>query len=134
LEGWELSVGDLCLFTGDEKFSSLKSRLVYQVVSKEDATMVSGYPQHRYRYRVAFDLENPSGTSTDTSITFSSTRGMKKITLLDLGTLRLHLDEFVRWYARYKGMEADATRSDTGSDGAAGPASRRDPDQGQACP
>lgn len=103
-ERWELSVGDVCLFVGDEKYSSLHRRIIYQVVAKEDAPG-SSYSHHSYRYRVAFDFENPTGSSTDITSALG-TRGIKKLDLIDLGTLRLHYDNFLRWWAVTQGMES----------------------------
>jgi hypothetical protein len=102
-EKWELAVGDLCVFVGDEKYSSLHRRTVYQVVSKV-ADQTASYSNNTYGYRVAFDFENPTGSSTDV-IQGLGTRGMRKISLLDLATLRLHLDAFIKDFARYRGME-----------------------------
>lgn len=103
LNGWELQVGDLAVYVGDSQYSSLKSRIIYQVVDKETGSDVS-YATWRYRYRIAFDFENPTGTSTDTTPAMG-VRGMKRVSLLDLATLRLHYDTFIQEYARYKGME-----------------------------
>jgi hypothetical protein len=101
---WELTLWDLCMFVGDEKISVLKPRIVYQVVERT-AEVSPTYSSVRYRYRVAFDPENPTGTSADTTISFSGTRNMKKLTLLDLGILRLSLDTFIREYAKHLGAE-----------------------------
>jgi hypothetical protein len=90
----------MALFVGDEKSHTLKNRVIYQVVGKEEAPH-STYSHHTYRYRVAFDLANPLGTSLDDTHTGLGTRGMKKLSLVDVGTLRLRLDSFLKEWARW---------------------------------
>jgi len=111
-ETWELQVGDLCIFTGDEKFSLLRHHLIYQVSQKE-VNVGSTYSIHRYSYRVAFDVTNPTGSSVDET-TALGTRGLRKITLLDLCTVRLHFDDFIRQYAQQCGAEVSAVQAIAG--------------------
>jgi hypothetical protein len=103
-ESWELQLGDMCVFVGDEKHQAeLRNRVVYQVVHKELAP-ASSYSHHRYHYRVAFDLQNPSGTAADT-VTALGTRGMKKLSLTDLCIIRLVFDNVIKEHACEQGME-----------------------------
>lgn len=109
LETWQMQVGDLCMFIGDEKHSQLHNRIVYQVVEKKEA-LASSFSHHEYRYRVAFDIQNPVGVHVDT-VSAYGTRGMRKLGLVDVGTVRLHLDNFLREWARSMGVDGsdDAT-------------------------
>lgn len=124
----ELQVGDLVMWTGKEtEHSSLKRRLIYQVVSKK----LEGTPPHenwRHQLRVAFDFEQPSGTNLQT-ISWSSWE-LKKLSLLDLGTLRIHFDTFIKWWAETQGFEDQYERPEDGKYGPAVAKAGGDPDNG----
>jgi hypothetical protein len=65
--------------------------------SPEDTTYIS-----QYQFQVAFDFSNPVGVPID-SFGFSTTRELKRLSLLDVCTLRLHFDNFIREWARLNG-------------------------------
>lgn len=97
----ELQVGDLVLWTGKpSEYSSFSRRIVYQVVERKEPEKDSHYVT--YRFRAAFDFENPMGTLCDVT-GFSTSREMKRLSLLDLATLRLHFDNFIREWAKQVG-------------------------------
>jgi len=112
LESCELQLGDLCVYTVDDKLSQLKNHVIYQVV-KKDALESTSYANHRYAFRAAFDVTSPVGDSIDSFVVLG-TRGLRRLTLLDLCTIRLHLDDFIRQYARECGAESDSDRSQDG--------------------
>jgi hypothetical protein len=80
------------------EYATLHRRVVYQVVGKENTNPVTSFATHRYMFRVAFDFENPMGTNLD-AVAYMGTRDLKRIELLDLGTIRLHFDNFLREWA-----------------------------------
>lgn len=100
----ELFVGDLVMYTGKvTEHSSFRRGSIYQVIKKKEPTD----PEYAatYHFRLVFDMENPMGSPLDT-VGFSTTREMKKLSLLDLATIRLHFDNFIREWAKAVG-EAD---------------------------
>jgi hypothetical protein len=116
-ERWQLEVGDLCIFVGDSDiYKQMRHRVIYQVVSKEEAAS-SSYSYNRYGLRIAFDIESPSGSSTEVITSHLGTKNMKKLSLLDLATTRLHFDDFIRWWAKTQGMEDTGDREDAARPG-----------------
>lgn len=110
----ELEVDDLCIWTGKQSEHSVyRNRIIYRVVEKRwvepklmpSGNQVSGY--HSVRFAVAYDLENPMGQSFD-SVGFANIREMKKLSLVDLGIIRLTFDNFVREWAKRQGMAEPA--------------------------
>jgi hypothetical protein len=100
----ELSVGDLILWTGKQtEYSSMRNRVIYQVTARETT---AGSSYSHYRFRPVFDFENPMGTDLTVNGTMTI-REMKRLTLLDLGVLRLMFDHFVREWARSQGTEVE---------------------------
>ena len=79
----------------------MKQRIIYQVAEKKSAPDGYGTPW-QYRFRIAFDLEHPMGVNLD-MVGFMTLREMRRLTLLDLATLRLHFDNFIREWARMMG-------------------------------
>lgn len=101
-EPFELDVGDLCIWTGKPtEHAMMFRRVIYQVVEKTPATGAS-YSKNNYSFIVAFDFENPLGKSM-VPVNHMGTREMKKLSLLDLATLRLHYDSFITDWARRMG-------------------------------
>lgn len=97
------------MYTGKPtEYTSFHKRCIYQVIAKKDEHD-SDY-MSKYHFRLAFDFENPMGSPLDT-VSFSTTREMKKVTLLDLATLRLHFDNFIREWTKQMGeADIDAVR------------------------
>lgn len=99
----ELQVGDLVMYVGKvTEHMPLHRRCIYKVVRKrhpEDAQHVA-----TYHFRPVFDFENPLGQSLD-MIGWSTLRDLRKLSLVDLGTLRLHFDNFIREWARQVGHD-----------------------------
>jgi hypothetical protein len=100
---WTLNQGDLCIWSGKQTETSfLKNRVIYQVMSRDDET--DKYGNHiRLTLRVAFDLASPVGTVI--AVHSWSTHELRKISLIDVGIIRLSLDNFIREYARQRGMD-----------------------------
>lgn len=96
-EPYELAMGDMVMFTGNPEHSSLHHRVVYRVAGKEPASSTS-LSNHMYRFQVVFDFENPMGRDLHVA-TKLGTRGIKRLSLLDLATLRMRLDEFIKEWA-----------------------------------
>lgn len=100
----ELNIGDLCVFTGKQsEYSLLHRRVIYRVVEKEtrpDNELLS--TRFTYRFQVAFDLENPTGTVLTTTGKMG-VHDMKRLSLLDVATIRLHYDHFIKEWARTMG-------------------------------
>ena len=65
------------------------------------------FPSTRYHLRVAFDFERPMGQAIGT-VTWSD-HELRKLTLLDVGVIRLSFDNFIREYAREQGAELEPT-------------------------
>jgi len=102
-EPYELSLGDLCIWVGKQtEYSPLSRRVIYQVIDKEDAA-TSSWSKHVYKLAPAFDLENPIGTSVE-PVSHNGTRDMKRLSLLDIATIRLHYDNFIKQWARHAGQ------------------------------
>ncbi len=100
-EPLDLYVKDLVLWTGKPtEYASMSRRVVYQVVERKDPADSTMYVQ--YRFRAVFDFENPVGTLVDPT-GWMTAREMKKLSLLDLATLRLHFDNFIREWAKSVG-------------------------------
>lgn len=94
----ELHVGELIMYVGNPEHSTLKPRVIYQVVKKEaNDSKFSGTPFF-YRLRPAFDIQNPTGTELETTSNLS-VRGMRRLSLVDVGTLRMLLDEFIKQWS-----------------------------------
>ncbi len=99
----ELQVGDLCIWNGKQtEYSVLNRRVIYQVVGKQ-ASSEESWNRFVYQYRIAFDIENPVG-STSGLITYNGSREMKKLGLLDVATIRLHYDAFIKDWAIAQGQ------------------------------
>lgn len=99
----ELNVGDIVLYVGDMKYAILQRRVVYRVTEKEQQPENASYP-FSYRFTAAFDLENPLGQVIEPSCQMSSLKDFRKLGLLDLATLRLHFDAFIREWAKQMGQ------------------------------
>jgi hypothetical protein len=96
----ELVPGDLTFFVGKQtEHSALQRRVIYQVTSIEahDGTLT-----RNLTLQPVFDFENPIGTELKT-VTWCSESLLKKLNLLDIATLRLYLDNFLRAYAKRVG-------------------------------
>ena len=91
------------MFVGNEEHTKLKQRTIYQVVEKKLQPQ-STFSHHEYRYRVAFDFENPVGQTSEL-ISHWGTRGLKKLSLVDVGFMRLAFDNFIREWARSQGAD-----------------------------
>lgn len=99
-----MNEGDLCIWTGKQTdTSSLKNRIIYHVVRKENKSSDLMGEYHIYYLRIAYDPEHPVGTHVKT-ISWSGSE-LKKLSLVDLGVMRLALDNFIREFARLHGME-----------------------------
>ena len=120
-ERFVLSAGDLCMFTENpDVFRSFRRGVIYQVVTKETAGPAS-LSHFRYGLRVAFDLENPSGSPLEV-LPILGTNSLRKLSLVDVGTARAHFDDFIRWWAQAQGTddEVDVEEGRTCLTGVAG--------------
>lgn len=100
------------MFVGStDIFKSMHRHVIYQVVDKGIAEG-SSTSNHKYTLRIAFDMENPTGSHTPEPSSIYGTRSLKKLSLLDLATTRLHFDDFIRWWAKTQGMEDTGDRED----------------------
>jgi hypothetical protein len=102
--------GDLVVWTGKQtEHSTLKNHIIYQVMSKKVETTPpitpGGTPSEHIRFmlRPAFDFQKPMGVAIN-SLSWSD-HELRKVSLVDLGVLRLSFDNFIREYARFQGME-----------------------------
>lgn len=101
----ELNVGDLVMFTGRvSEHNIIHRRIIYKVVAKDSIS--SPWAKFNYKYRVAFDFENPLGTELDSTGSMSD-RDLKKISLLDLGVIRLMFDNFIKEWSHKQGFDAE---------------------------
>ncbi len=100
-----LIVGDLVIgAAGSDYIAALKKRVIYQVVevippADDETDEIKKY--HKYKLRTAFDIESPVGTAIE-CFTVSS-HSLRKLTLLDVATIRLHFDQFIREWAKSQG-------------------------------
>jgi len=101
-----LDVGDLVTYYGeahekDSPYSQdtikaeniLVRRIVYRVVKREVAPATS-YSKWRYTFQVAFDPLMPGERSKQ--VVQIGSRWLKKLTLVDLGMLRMNYDNFIK--------------------------------------
>jgi hypothetical protein len=109
-EAWTLNEGDLVIWTGKQsEHSTLKNHIIYQVMSKKLETSPpitpGGTPSEHWRLnlRPAFDFQRPLGVAVNT-LSWSD-HELRKVTLVDLGVVRLAFDNFIREFARMNGME-----------------------------
>lgn len=112
-----LDVGDLVMWCGKQtEGSMLRQRVIYLVTAKTETNVETviptGYPSYRYYLRPAFDFERPTGQ--DMSQVSWSSHDLKLISLLDLCTMRLHFDSFIRWWAKTQGLEDTGDRPEDG--------------------
>lgn len=105
-----MNEGDLVVWTGKQgEHSTLKNHIIYQVMSRKiekSPSITPGGPEYeslRFTLRPAFDFQKPMGVAINT-VTWSD-HELRKVTLVDLGVLRLSFDNFIREYARFQGME-----------------------------
>lgn len=106
----KLEVGDLVMWDGKpSEHCTFRHGMIYRVVGKQPPDEKSTYDITRYRFITVFDFARPVGQPVD-SFEFSTTRDLKRLSLLDLGTLRLHFDNFIREWAKQEGMEVDGPR------------------------
>jgi len=99
----ELEVGDLVFYTGKvTEYTQFKHRIIYRCIEKK----YSGEGENSYlsyKYVAAFDFENPLGVGLASIGGFSNISDFKKLSLLDVCTLRLHFDNFIREWAKDMG-------------------------------
>lgn len=117
----ELRLGDLIVFEGNPRFTSLVSRCVYKVVGKEPTGAVS-LSKWSYTFRCVYDMfpktEPPdqchhcmtTGKPPAELIKKNGTNGIRVLELLDVLLLRNELDSFIRSRARELGEEGPASR------------------------
>lgn len=96
----ELFHNDLVMYVGNPDHSVLKPRIVYRVIDKElsEPTATSKATLF-YRLQIAFDVEHPMGSTLEPTPKVS-VRGLKRMSLLDLGTVRMLFDEFIKAWSR----------------------------------
>lgn len=99
----ELNLGDVVMYVGDVKYAILQRRVIYRVVDKEQQPENATYP-YMYKFCAAFDIENPLGQTVESSCQMSSLKDFRKLGLLDLATLRLHFDAFIKEWAHQMGQ------------------------------
>lgn len=98
-----LNVGDLVVYVGKQnEYTSMNKRVIYRVVEKEQQDEKNTSP-FLYKFSVAFDIENPLGQAIEPTISLYSLRDLRRLELLDLATLRLHFDHFIRTWAKQMG-------------------------------
>lgn len=104
-----MNEGDLVIWTGKQtETSTLKNRVIYQVMKKTIETtegLLGGksFTSTRLHLRVVYDIGQPMGVHINTSSW--SEHELKKLSLVDLGIIRMTFDNFIREYARLQGME-----------------------------
>lgn len=95
----ELSIGDACVYVGQEvsAYTNMHPRVIYQVASKDDEVGTCTWCRHRYGLEVLFDI---AGHETEGTVRHViGTRFLKRLDLVDLGLLRMRLDDFIRRHA-----------------------------------
>lgn len=101
----ELEIGDLVMWDGKpHEHCSFRHGVIYKVVAKRGADETSNLGVARYHFRAVYEFNRPIGQDVG-SFEFSTTRDLKKLTLLDLGTMRLYLDNFIREWAKQEGID-----------------------------
>lgn len=106
----DLHVGDLVMWDGKpSEHGSFRHGIIYRVVGRTEPGEKTTYDIPRYQFLPVFDFSRPMGTAVE-SFDFSTIRDLKKLNLLDLGTLRLHYDNFIREWAKSCGMEVDEAK------------------------
>ncbi len=95
----ELQVGDVCVYVGQEPsaYTRLMPRVAYQVVSKDDEVGMMTWRKHRYGLRAMFDIAGHEDASV-VRYTLSE-RFLRRVDLVELGLLRMQLDDFIRRHA-----------------------------------
>ena len=92
-------MGDLVMWTGrPNEYSTLRRGVIYKCIEAKE-TPESHWSRRQYRFGIAFDIEDPVGTPMGQT-GFMGSHEMKRLSLLDVATIRLHLDAFIRSWAR----------------------------------
>lgn len=95
----DLNINDLCIYVGSITYCRLMPRVIYRVTGKQPSSWGSDSKLSRWHFtfKPAFDMF-PGSDGSDGEQTKNGTRGIKKLELLDLGSMRQALDEFlIRW-------------------------------------
>ena len=97
----DLNPGDLCVYVGSTEFSSMSPRVIYRVIKKEETghsgTHLSAW---HFTFEPIHDMFPTSHDALDKpkTRTKNGSRGINKLSLLDLGKLRADFDEFlIKW-------------------------------------
>lgn len=100
----DLNPGDLCVYIGNVEFSQLVPRVIYRVTKKEPSTWGGtgeALSRWHFTFEPAFDMFSTSHTENTRSVrSKNGTRGIKKLTVLEMGALRRAFDEFLTFWAR----------------------------------
>lgn len=96
------------MYVGGGSFTSMSKRVIYQVIEK-NVTDNGSLSTFNFQFRTAFDFENPTGTDLNT-VSRNGTRDMRRLDLVDLGTLRLHFDRFIEAWAKKFSEDDDDVR------------------------
>ena len=114
----KLEPGELVMYVGTTAYTpSFENRVIYQVIEVSETTPSSteDKPCYVYKLRAVFDIKNPIGNTVDTLTWRSSSVGnFKRLTLLDVGIIRLKFDSFIKEWV--KSLGTDVSHMPTASD------------------
>ena len=99
------------MWTGTQREHSVFSRrIIYKVLRKKP---IPGGILSSVEYELipAFDIENPLGTVIGSTHT-TWDRDLKKLSLIDLGIMRMYFDFFVKEWARQQGSPVEFDQSE----------------------
>lgn len=101
-----LQVNDLVVWTGSShQYAQLEHGVIYRVLERQDRASKDGESAHvSYKLGVAFEFNSPIGLSALTR-TVNMTNDLKKLSLLDLGIIRMAFDNFIKQWAKDMGHE-----------------------------
>lgn len=98
-----LCVGDLVMWTGKStEYATFHRRIIYvvaEIMHPEDPSRTRSF-----KLRPAFDIESPIGTVIETTGYPVLSSYLKKLSLLDVASIRLHYDNFIKEWAKSQGL------------------------------
>lgn len=101
----ELEVGDLVMWDGKPHEHSLfRHGIIYRVMNKREPENTTYMQHQQYQFRAVFDFNRPVGQPIE-AFGYSTVRDLKRLSLVDLGVLRMTFDSFIKEWAKQEGAD-----------------------------
>ncbi len=88
-----------------ERYDVMRSGIIYKCIEAKCSGTDWRYMQ--YRFLPVFSMENPIGIPLEAT-SWQPSRDLKRISLLDLGMMRLAFDSFIKEWAKDKTSDSEA--------------------------